>query len=133
LHYFIDTSFFVAIANPKDKYYKQATRQLKKIAKEDDNILTTSDYVVDEFLHIVMRIEGMEEAIKWSKEIIDNKFCNIMYCNKSIFTEALLIFRKERNERKPMTITDCVVYTSQERLSCDEILTFDDRLKNYSK
>lgn len=131
MHYFIDTSFFVAIANPRDKYSKQAKKQLTKIAKTDSNILTTSDYVIDEFLHILMRIEGMGEAIRWSKEIIDNEFCNILYCNKSIFTEALFIFRKEKNERKPMTFTDCVVYSSKERLLCDEILTFDDRLKNY--
>ena len=79
-----------------------------------------------------MKIEGMEDAIIWSEEIIENSFCNIYYCTKPIFQDAILIFRKEKNERKPMTLTDCVVFVSKDILGCDEILTFDERLKHYS-
>jgi predicted nucleic acid-binding protein len=78
-----------------------------------------------------MRIQGIDEAILWSKEIIENEFCNIFYCNKQIFLQSIEIFRKEKKERKSLTLTDCVVYVSQKLLSCDEILTFDLKLRNY--
>lgn len=131
LHYFVDTSFLVALANKRDKYHIEATKMLDKFSNEKNAFLTTSDYVIDEFLHIQMKVTNIEKAILWSYKLVDESFCDILYCNPEIFQMALELFRTEKKERKPMTFTDCIIYVSHTILQCDEILTFDNRLKNY--
>jgi predicted nucleic acid-binding protein len=131
LHYFVDTSFFIAIENQNDKYHIEATKRLEKLSEGNDTILTTSDYVLDEFFQITKKVKSIEKAILWSYKLTDESFCNIYYCNQEIFLTALELFRTEIKERKPMSFTDCVIYVSHSILQCDEILTFDKRLKNY--
>ena len=129
--YFIDTSFLVAFSYDKDKYHEIALKTMKDIEEEKTSVLFTSDYVIDEFLNITMKLSGINQSIKWGQLLFPEEFIRILYTNKSIITSAWNIFQNEKNERKLMNLTDCIVYLSNQSLSCDELLTYDDRLKNY--
>ncbi len=127
----MDTSFIFALASKDDKYHESATDKLRSFNNSKNIQLITSDYVVDELLLLIMKYQSMENAIRWSKIIMDGKFCSIYYCNNIIFNSAINIFQSETDERKPLTLTDAIVYFSSKMLSCDEILTYDGRLKSY--
>lgn len=131
MKYFIDTSFLIALASKDDKYHKDAVKLFSSFKNNESIVLITSDYVIDEFLLLIMKIQNMKKAIQWSKTFMDEIFCSIYYCNDYIFKSAMNIFQSELDERKPLTLTDAVVFISSNNLSCEEILTFDKRLKNY--
>ncbi len=131
MRYFLDTSFFVALANKADKYHDEAVSQLTNFKQDHFLQLLTSDYVLDEFFLIMTKVAGIQTAIEWSYVLLENGFCNVLYCNESIFSDALKIFRSELGERKPLTLTDAIVYVSSRQTACKGILTFDDRLKNF--
>ena len=130
--YFIDTSFLVAYSYDKDKYHEIARKTMKGIEEEETSELFTSDYVIDEFLNITIRLSGINQSIKWGQLFFPEEFIRILYTNKSIISSAWNIFQNEKNERKPMNLTDCVVYVGSQSLSC-ELLTYDERLKNFRK
>jgi predicted nucleic acid-binding protein len=106
---------------------------MKNIEEEDTVIMFTSDYVIDEFLNITLKLSGIVQALKWGELLFSEELVHIVYANKQIITSSWDIFQSEVNERKLMNITDCVVYFVSNSLNCDEILTFDQRLKNYIK
>ena len=129
--YYVDTSFLVAFSYDKDKYHEIARKKMKAIEKEKTSVLYTSDYVVDEFLNITIRLSGINQSIKWGQLLFLEEFIRILYANKSIISSAWNIFQGEKNERKPMNLTDCIVHVGYQSLNCDELLTYDERLKSY--
>lgn len=130
-HLFIDTSFLVAISNEKDKYHEVALSKFSDIENNEHINLTISDYVIDEFINITIKLYGIQKAISWGRILYNQKLANIIYCTEKIISQAWTILQKEQGERKPMNMTDCVVYVCSSMLKCDGILTFDNRLKNY--
>ena len=129
--YFVGTSYLVAYSYDKDKYHNLALIKMKEIEQEETSVLFTSDYVIDEFLNITIRLSGIGQAIKWGKLLYSGKFMHIIYTNEKILSSSWEIFQKEVKERKPMNMTDCVVFVVSQSLNCDKILTYDERLKNY--
>ena len=81
--YYIDTSFLVALSYDKDKYHKIARKTMKDIEEEKTSVLFTSDYVIDEFLNITIRLSGISQSIKWGKLLFTEEFIRILYTNKS--------------------------------------------------
>lgn len=131
VHYILDTSFLVALSNEKDKYHSDALIKFKEFENDDNLVRSISDYVIDEFISITMKFLGIDEAISWGKILFEQEFANIIFTNENILKSAWEILQKEKGERKPMNLTDCVVAICSSLLKCDEILTFDKRLKNY--
>ncbi|MHA2100706.1 MAG: type II toxin-antitoxin system VapC family toxin [Candidatus Kariarchaeaceae archaeon] len=130
-HLMIDTSFLVALSNEKDKFHSEALLMFKEIENDNSIRLSISDYVIDEFINITMKLYGIEEAISWGKILFEENFASIIFTNENILASAWKTFQKEIGERKPMNITDCVIAVCGSMLKCDEILTYDERLKNY--
>lgn len=121
----------VGLANPKDKYHKESNELFEKLSDAGNSELFISDYVIDEFLNIILKGRSIKDAIEWGKIIFSEEIANIIYCNQKINKSAWELFQQEKNERKPLNFTDCIVYIKSKLLKCDEILTFDQRLKNY--
>ncbi len=132
MRHFIDTSFLFAIASKDDKFHEEAVKWLKSMTNQNNVELITSDYVIDEFLLLLMKYQGMENAIRWSEIIMSGRFCSLYYCSDLIFSLAIDVFQREIDERKPLTLTDAIVFISSKNLSCDGILTYDERLRNYA-
>lgn len=131
MRYLIDTSFMVGLANPKDKYYKEANNIFEKISENGNSEVFISDYVIDEFLNIVLKGRTIQDVIDWGSILLSEEIANIAYCNQEIIKSAWKLLQGEKNERKPLNFTDCVVFVKSKLLKCNEILTFNDRLKNY--
>ncbi len=131
MKYFIDTSFLVGLANTRDKFHDAANDILDQISATKSAELIISDYVIDEFINFMLRVSRLDEAIQWGELLFSEEFISIYYSNQDLILSAWKLIQSEMGERKPLTFTDCVVFLSAQKLACDEILTFDDRLKNY--
>ena len=131
IKFFVDTSFFIGLLNNRDKFHKLAVNKLKSLYKEKGNQLYTSDYVIAELSNFLVKTTDINNAINLIDEVINEEFCKIFYSNKQIIQYSLSVFRKERSETKPLNLTDCIVGVSNVLLKCDELLSFDERLKNY--
>lgn len=46
MRYLIDTSFMVGLANPKDKYFKDANNIFEEISENGNSEVFISDYVL---------------------------------------------------------------------------------------
>jgi len=132
-HYFVDTSFIIGIYNTQDKFHKEASTILKDEVSDHEILLFTSDYVVDEFLSYTTKKIGINRAISYGEKIFENKIWNIHYSTQNLIETAWNTFKNERNERKPLNFTDCVILANAELLNVEKLLTFDNRLSNYFK
>jgi len=121
----------VGLANLKYKDYKDANNIFEKISENGNSEIFISDYVIDEFLNIVFKGRTIQDVIDWGTILFSEELADIVYCNQEIINLAWKLLQSEKNERKTLNLTDCVVFIKNKLLKCDEILTFDDRLKNY--
>ena len=133
MRYVLDTSFLVGLSNMTDKYHELANTWLDQIRSQDSWEFYISDYVIDEFLSILIKGQSISEAIEWGRFIYNGEFTTIIYCNEDIHQMAWKLLEQEDGERKPLNLTDCVVYITNFLIKGDEILTYDSRLQNYNK
>ena len=128
---FIDTSFLLALANRDDKYHKKGMELFNHFKKNTNHRYLISDYVIDEFLTLVSRMVYMKLANTWGDYLFQEGWFDIHYTSSSMVKDAWKIFKKEVDERHPLSFTDCTIVAQCSIRRITDIITFDDRLKNY--
>ena len=74
----------------------------------------------------------MELAIIWGEYLFQEKWFDIYYSSSIIVQDAWSIFKKETGERSPLSFTDCTILSICSLRKINDIITFDNRLKNYN-
>jgi predicted nucleic acid-binding protein len=128
---FIDTSFLLSLANKDDKYHKEGKHLFKQLKKNTNQRYIISDYVIDEFLTLISRMVNMKLANIWGEYLFQEKWFDICYTSSRIVHDAWSVFKKEIDERSPLSFTDCIIVAFCSSRKINNIITFDDRLKNY--
>lgn len=129
---FIDTSFLLSLANKDDKYHKEGMDLFNQFKKNTNQRYLISDYVIDEFLTLISRMVNMELAIIWGEYLFQEKWFDIYYSSSIIVQDAWSIFKKEIGERSPLSFTDSTILSICSLRKINDIITFDNRLKNYN-
>lgn len=124
---FLDTSYFIAYLNKKDKHHDEALK-LSEIVREYEAVIT--DYVFDELVTFLIYHVNKDYAIKVVSIILEKVKegeLDMFFIDWEIFINAINYLVKY--ERK-LSFTDCTTLSSMDKLRSEYLLSFDNDFDN---
>jgi len=120
---FVDTSYFVAIASPKDSLNESAKKARESLGKEV--ILITTDEVLVEFLNYFSKcgVYMRNFAVETVNGIRKNPNIVIRPQTRNSFMAGLELYSKRPD--KHYSLTDCISMAIMKSESISDILTSD--------
>ena len=127
---FIDSSFFIALINTRDKYHPKAISLLKSISHLGTRY--TSDYVLDEVITTLWKTTHDKKIVRNAYTMINEKekFVKLIKITKDTIEDAWKKWNKNATwPKKPLSFTDCTILATMEEYSISYILTFDNEFE----
>lgn len=119
---FVDTSFWLAIARPRDQWKDSAKRAWLSLGQVR---LLTTDEVLTEFLNALSG--GGEylrrQALKMVRAILANANVKVLPQSRDSFRRGVELY--EQRPDKEYSLTDCILMNAMRSESISEILTSD--------
>lgn len=127
---FIDAGIFVAAYNTRDDNHNRAIELINNAIKGQYGSLSTSDYIFDEAVTLMLaRTKNPEFAFGVGEFILGNpsrnipSFAKLIHIDEELFSEAWTIFK--RYAVKGLSFTDCTTVALMKRGKIDALLSFD--------
>src|SRR3990170_6042750 len=102
---FIDTCFFIALSDEKDKNHLKAKTSLSKIVKKGARFVTGRNILVEYIDGVTKRI-SKEKAIEELDNLLNSKLMVIEPLKNEDWDKALAYFRKYHDQK--IDLTDCM-------------------------
>ena len=121
---FVDTSFFVALLDPRDKNHARAVEAFEEFQgrRLSDQLLTTNNVVLETIT--VARYEaGHALAVRAGEMLYGEKLARLHRTTAEEEAAAFAYLRKY--EHKEYSIVDCLSFVVMEMLGIREALAFD--------
>jgi len=121
---FVDTSFFVALLDPRDKNHARAVEAFEEFegCRLSDQLLTTNNVVLETIT--VARYEaGHALAVKAGEMLYGEKLARLHRTTAEEEASAFAYLRKY--EDKQYSAVDCLSFVVMEMLGIREVLAFD--------
>ncbi len=119
---FLDTSFFIALSDEKDKNHQKAKTSLGNHVKKGARFVTGRNILI-EYLDGVTKRIGKEKAVDELDNILNSKLLVAEPLKEDDWDKAIIYFRKYHDHQIDMT--DCLSFAIMERLGLKNVLTFD--------
>ncbi len=119
---FIDTCFFIALSDQKDKNHLKAKTSFNEHVQNGARFVTGRNILVEYIDGVTKRI-SKEKAIEELENILNSKLLVVEPLKNEDWDKALLYFRKYDDNQIDMT--DCLSFAIMERLGLKNVLTFD--------
>lgn len=119
---FADTSYWVAIANPRDALHEVAKKAAKKLG---DVRLTTTDEVISEFLAFFsgMGQPARERAVLLAEKTMRHPNVTVLPQTRESFLAGLQLYQKRLD--KEYSLVDCTSMETMRQHGISEVLTSD--------
>lgn len=119
---FLDTSFFKALIDPKDDFYKKAAKIYSNFWKEKI-VLVTSNYILDETFTLIRGRCGR----KYLKEFRDflNVSGNMIKIYRVTVSDEAKAWDWLLEDWSNLSFTDCVSFALMKRLDIKRAAAFD--------
>ncbi len=126
---FIDSSFFIARFNKRDKFHKEAIEFISKVREGRFQFaFATSDYVFDETITTILyQTKRHDVAEKCGETILKSRTLTMAYIDETLLRDAWQLF-KERAD-KLWSFTDCTSFTFMEKIGARTALAFDENFE----
>lgn len=119
---FVDTSGFKAVIDPEDEFHSSALKIWQEL-KEKNAQLVTSNYILDETFTLLRAKCGLDSAVEFKKVLGESqKSLTIYRVTVADEAGAWKWFKKKWSK---LSFTDCVSFAMMERLSIEQVITFD--------
>jgi predicted nucleic acid-binding protein len=117
---FLDTTYFIAYADSRDKYHEEAVQLAERIASGIYGEKVSSDYVFDETVTFVLVRQNFEKAKEIGNKIL-NYDITVEKIASKVFHRAWELFKKRKN----LSFTDCTIveHMKENKIKC--LATFD--------
>ena len=124
---FLDTGFYIAFYNSKDKYHSRAMELFQKLKSNKYGKIYTSLDVFDELLTYFQRNNSQYEANKIVKYWFEDKLKlgTILFSDETIFIEAINRFSQQLSERKSLSFTDCLIIATCKEFNISNLVSFE--------
>jgi hypothetical protein len=126
---FVDTWGLKALFDLADRDHEAAHAYRNSVAEGEAGVsgFVTSDFILDEAMTLVRMDAGHREAISVLDSVRESPFYEITPVDRTIFEEAVEMFR--RHEDKRWSFTDCTSFVLMRREGLTEAFTFDRNFK----
>ena len=122
----VDTSFFIAYSNIRDKNYRRSREIAKDIFSGKYGQAIVTDYIFDETITTCLyRINRILEVEKLGDYILGSEI-ELFQINSELFREAWFLFKKYH-----YSFTDCVSVTFSKKYHVKYIATFDHHFDSF--
>ncbi|MGC9114351.1 MAG: type II toxin-antitoxin system VapC family toxin [Candidatus Micrarchaeia archaeon] len=91
---FIDTSFFIAVYREGDENHARATELMAQVKKYANELITTTDHVVDETVTFIARREGNKRGSTIAKTMLATKELKVLQPSQKQLLEAAELMEK---------------------------------------
>ncbi len=129
---FLDTGFYIAFYNSKDKYHSTALEIFQELKKNNYGKIYTSLDVLNELFTYFQRKNSQHVANKivsyWFEK--DQQFGTILFSNETILSKAVEIFSQQMHERKALSFTDCLIVATCKELDISNLVSFESGFQN---
>ena len=119
---FVDTSYFVAILNPKDQWHQRASEARQTIGVVH---VVTSEWVLAEVLNYFAEshTDFRRAAAKLSHELADDAGVELVVASHENYAAGLALYQSRLD--KGYSLTDCISMDVMRERGITEILTYD--------
>ena len=114
---FIDTSFFIAIANRKDQWHEKAKKLLNIVKKED---ILISDLILSETVTGIGYLKGGKEGKLIYDYMKDN--CKIEFSSEELYGQTVITFLKYDGK---LSFADALSVEVMRKYAILKIISFD--------
>lgn len=121
-HFFLDTSYLVALELAKDQNHLSAQIFWNSLDKKQLKIITTS-YVFDEVVTFLNSRKFHSKAVEIGNNLINSSIVQLIQVDELLFFTAWDYFVKHSD--KSYSFTDCVSFVTMKQLNINYVLTFD--------
>ena len=124
----IDTNFFVALFNKRDKNHTRAKGILKELKTSTWGTRILTDYVVDETVTMLWVQTHTKEIVQnfYDKIVLNRKFARVEKITTVDIMNAWEIWKNYAEyPKRPLSFTDCSILAIIERLQVSNLVTFD--------
>ena len=114
---FVDSSYYIAIADTKDQWHKKALELSEYI---ETNISVVSSFIISEVVTEIGRRSGGKVAYNLYNYFTDN--CKIIYIDRDLLSESMEIVLKYDGT---LSLADAASVTIMDNMKIGEIISFD--------
>ncbi|HLB72039.1 MAG: PIN domain-containing protein [Candidatus Methanoperedens sp.] len=123
---YLDTGFFIALSDARDKNHTRAKMYLKKQVQSGARFVTGRNVVVEYIDGVTKRVSKIK-AIEELENILSSKLLVIEPVIEQDWDKAIMFFKKYNDQQ--IDLTDCLSFAVMERLEMNTALTFDNDFK----
>ena len=114
---FVDSSYYIAIADTKDQWHKKSLELSEYI---EINTSVVSSFIISEVVTEIGRRSGGKVAYNLYNYFTDN--CKIIYINRDLLSESMEIVLKYDGT---LSLADAASVTIMDNMKIGEIISFD--------
>ncbi|MDH2899466.1 MAG: PIN domain-containing protein [archaeon] len=129
---FLDTGFFIALANESDRDHEQVQSLSDKVRKGKFGQPYTSDYVFDESLTATLvRTGRIDKAVLVGRIILGYEgenmlpLARLLIVDESVFNRAWENFSSQKYKNKRLSFTDHTILVQMKDLGIEAIASMD--------
>ncbi|MCX9084972.1 MAG: PIN domain-containing protein [Candidatus Methanoperedens sp.] len=119
---FLDTCFFIALSDERDKNHTKAKTSFVEHLKTGARFVTGRNILI-EYLDGVTKRISKEKAIEELDNILNSKLLVVEPFKEEDWGRSIVFFIKYNDQQIDMT--DCLSFAIMERLGLKNVLTFD--------
>jgi predicted nucleic acid-binding protein len=116
---FADTSYFVALLNPKDAYHTVARARTQSVVPA----LVTTEWVLVELANYLCRVENRRLFIDLVEDLQRHPQVTIIPASSELFAQGVARYRDRPD--KDWSLTDCISFLVMEHEGLTAALTVD--------
>jgi predicted nucleic acid-binding protein len=126
MNYFVDTSYWCALYNAKDKNQHQARLLWEKAASQPVKLFV-SDYIFNETITLIRMRIGRAHAVELAESLLHSKVVIFLEVDKGVREKAWQIFKKYADQ--DFSFTDCSSFVLMQMHGIKKVLAFDRHFK----
>ncbi len=116
---FVDTGVWYSLFVDKEPSHARTLEWFESVAEQ----LTTSDYVVDETLTLLLMRNEHSKALKFGKSVVEEQAAILTFVDENQFNRSWILFQKL--SAVGLSFTDCTSHIVARDLGVTKIASFD--------
>lgn len=120
---FCDTSAWIALADPREKWHPELLKFSRRIAAGEFGRILTSDYVLDETYTLLRMKVGMESVRRLRDQLRKSPNYEVVKVSEDQFERAVDLMLSHDDRR--WSLTDCTSFVVMRDLRLSDALTLD--------